>query len=75
MCCVGHCSTVALPQPPVLSCLSVCSLLRLFTLGLAELKLPKDVQERKAFLGLDDLMTSKDALLSFFQDFLLLPYG
>ena len=55
--------------------LCVCSLLRLFILGLAELRLPKDVQERKAFLALDDLMTSKDTLLGFLQDLLLLPYG
>ena len=55
--------------------LCMCSLLRLFILGLAELRLPKDVQERKAFLALDDLMTSKDTLLGFLQDLLLLPYG
>ena len=55
--------------------LYVCSLLRLFILGLAELKLPKDVQERKTFLALDDFAQSKEALLGFLQDFLLLPYG
>ena len=57
------------------NCLFLYSLLRLFVLGLSEIKYEQFVNKRKEWFGLEALDISvQSVLLEFLFDYLLLPY-